>query len=325
MSPLPSKQPLVNPRAGPLFPGTSLASSSRLPRTPLTGQSGASSAVCGSRPAFSPRLDGCSLPRNCGPSITGPSQGHWPGLSDAAEGLPGEGAGWEGWGSREQGAGRGPGGSRIGRKHLGRHEGWISCGPALERGNQCFRAHLVSPPSSCPCLSHPCHPGPQLPPNPSFSPNPNLPCRPSHRNLHLPLLPGASPSSHCGQQKVVDGASQSTSDGLSAARSSTALGLLPLPWCLPASLPSAGWTQRPWPALLRPLDWTSGPHQLPPANPPAQAPSGERPLPVWSTEVSKPLAQPDAWRVSTPASICKSTPNFPSADQSLSQTPDQLV
>lgn len=111
------------------------------PRAPLTPQSRISSAVCGSGPAFSSSLGGPSLPGSVAPGCPDlpppcpdSSQGHWPGWTGVAEGPLGTRAGWEGWG--KGGAGRGLSeGHFICRKHLGKHEGWISCGPALERGN----------------------------------------------------------------------------------------------------------------------------------------------------------------------------------------------
>lgn len=88
------------------------------------------------------------------------------------------------------GAGRGLSeGHFICRKHLGKCEGWISCGPALERGNCCFPAPLLSPLPSCPHppASHQTH-------------NSCLPClpQPSHHKPQLPLLPAPSLSSLCG-------------------------------------------------------------------------------------------------------------------------------
>lgn len=188
-------QPLREPWLPPLPSTTALGKKSLPPRTPLTPQSRISSAVCGSGPAFSSSPVGPSLPGSVAPGCPDlpppcpdSSQGHWPGRSGGAEGPLGTEAGWEGWG--KGGAGRGLSeGHFICRKHLGKCEGWISCGPALERGNCCFPAPLLSPLPSCPHppASHQTH-------------NSCLPClpQPSHHKPQLPLLPAPSLSSLCG-------------------------------------------------------------------------------------------------------------------------------
>ena len=108
--------------------------------TPLTPPSvcPALSAVCC---CFRPRPGWTPLPRSMTPGCSGSSQGHWPGLSGGAEGPQ----------RLERMGGIGEGGAGRGcRKPTYLQEApWEACGPALERGNECFPAPL-SPLSSCP-------------------------------------------------------------------------------------------------------------------------------------------------------------------------------